>query len=431
MDPNSIQQKSSIFNSQKLLSKLPFKNTEFGELHYYDPINKKHDAYCGPLTKLNIRCQEGCNENNLLEPKEFNKTQLTCGPEGGARYNYNQVSKVAHLHDHLYESAENDLNKKHDADKLMLELLDHITPDTFNERMQKFIVSKIIGLKLKLALGFHPAEQYSKEGHHPIRHKFQRRKVIAYGIDEIHAGDLMDFSKDPIYNGNRKYTYCLVNIDVFSKFLWCFMIKDKSTENIIECYKLIFTNRKPEKMWWDMEKSVFSKKSQEFFTENKVTLYHTNSELKSCVVERVIRTLKDKCERIKTEYEQLGKPYNLFELLPQVVNSYNNTVHRTTGLTPIDGSMKKNEDKLKKLYLEKYLDYEPKNGKIFEIGDKIRLYAKKSIFDKGSKANWTDEIFTVSKIFNTKPITYEISDKSGEIIQGKVYSWEMVESKLD
>ena len=158
----------------------------------------------------------------------------------------------------------------------------------------------------------------------------------------------MDFSKSPI----NKYKYCLVNIDVFSKYLWSFLITDKSTENIIECYKMIFNDRKPSKLWWDQEKSVFSKKSQDFFNENNVHLYHTNSEMKSSVVERVIRTLKDKCERIKTElrYKQLDKKYNLFDILPAVVNEYNNTTHRTTGLTPIEGSMQQNEDKLKKMY---------------------------------------------------------------------------------
>ncbi len=108
------------------------------------------------------------------------------------------------------------------------------------------------------------------------------------------------------------------------------------------------------------------------------------------MAERVIWTLKDKCERIKTEYSVLNKPFNLFDVLAEVVNTYNNTIHKTAGLTPIDGSMKKNEEKLKKMYLEKYLDYEPNNGKLFQVDDKVRLYAKKSIFDKGSKANWTD-----------------------------------------
>ena len=144
----------------------------------------------------------------------------------------------------------------------------------------------------------------------------------------------------------------------------------------------------------------------------------------------MIRTLKDKCERIKTQYEQEGKSYNLFEVLPDVLNEYNNTIHSTIKMSPVDGSKKSNEEKLKQLYLEKYLTYEPDNGRIFKAGDKVRLYAKKTIFTKGSKANFTDEIFTVSKIFPTKPITYEICDNKGNIIEGKCYSYEMVQSSL-
>ncbi len=82
------------------------------------------------------------------------------------------------------------------------------------------------------------------------------------------------------------------------------------------------------------------------------------------------------------------------------------------------------------LYLVKYLNYEPDNGRIFSVGDKVRLYKFKSLFEKGSKANFTDEIFTVSKIFPTKPITYEICDNKGNIIEGKVYSYELVKSSL-
>jgi hypothetical protein len=52
------------------------------------------------------------------------------------------------------------------------------------------------------------------------------------------------------------------------------------------------------------------------------------------VAERVIRTLKTKCERIKTQYalENDGraatsgthdKPYNLIEILPEMLKQYN------------------------------------------------------------------------------------------------------------
>ena len=100
-------------------------------------------------------------------------------------------------------------------------------------------------------------------------------------------------------------------------------------------------------------------------------------------------------------------------------------------MKPVDASLKKNEEKLKNLYLEKYLTYEPDNGRIFKINDKVRLYSKKTIFTKGSKANFTDEVFTVSKVFPSKPITYEICDNKGNIIEGKIYSYELVKSKIN
>ena len=134
-----INKNGSSLDIQKLLSKLPFKTRLYpAELHYViSPGNVS--SYCGPGTNLQERCYPDCNENNL-HPKEFSKEK-------------NQVDQACHIHDHLYESSGEDLNKKHEADKVMLELLEKITPTTLSERMQKFIVSKIIGLKLKLGLG--------------------------------------------------------------------------------------------------------------------------------------------------------------------------------------------------------------------------------------------------------------------------------------
>ena len=62
------------------------------------------------------------------------------------------------------------------------------------------------------------AEQIAAQLHKPIRHKFSRRKVIVYKLDEIWACDLMEFLKDPIYHKRMRYNYMLVIIDCFSKF---------------------------------------------------------------------------------------------------------------------------------------------------------------------------------------------------------------------
>ena len=67
----------------------------------------------------------------------------------------------------------------------------------------------------------------------------------------------------------------------------------------------------------------------------------------------------------------------------------------------------------------------PKEGKIFKVGDKVRISAYKGIFTKGYKANWTNEIFVIDKVLDTKPITYKIKDLKGEDITGCFYSQEL------
>ena len=50
-------------------------------------------------------------------------------------------------------------------------------------------------------------------------------------------------------------------------------------------------------MWWDMEKAVDSKKFSEFLKDQGVKLYQTFSETKISIAERMIRTVKEKCEK--------------------------------------------------------------------------------------------------------------------------------------
>ena len=44
------------------------------------------------------------------------------------------------------------------------------------------------------------------------------------------------------------------------------------------------------------------------------------------------------------------------------------------------------------------------------IGDHVRIPKKKKIFDKGYTQRWTEEVFKISKIQLTIPVTYKITD---------------------
>ena len=91
----------------------------------------------------------------------------------------------------------------------MIAKLENYTPNGFMERFIKFAVIKLLHAKVKFGMSINPdlslinlfsdnAQQIAAQLHKPIRHKFSRRKVIVYKLDEIWACDLMDFSKDLI-----------------------------------------------------------------------------------------------------------------------------------------------------------------------------------------------------------------------------------------
>ena len=103
-----------------------------------------------------------------------------------------------------------------------------------------------------------------------------------------------------------------------------------------------------------------------------------------------------------------------FDVLDDIVNKYNNTYHKTIEMKPID--VKSDS------YAEYNVDSNDKDPK-FKVGDHVRISKYKNIFAKGYAPNWS-EVFIISKIKNTVPWTYVISDHNGEKIVGTFYEKE-------
>ena len=137
-------------------------------------------------------------------------------------------------------------------------------------------------------------------------------------------------------------------------------------------------------------------------------MYSTHNEGKSVVAERFIRTLKNKIFKHMTAISK--NVY--FDVLDDIVNKYNNTVHRTIKMKPIDVTS------------DSYAEYNEDSNKKdpeFKVDDHVRISKYKNIFAKGYTPNWSEEVFVVSKIKNTVPWTYVISDLNGEEITGSFY----------
>ena len=101
-----------------------------------------------------------------------------------------------------------------------------------------------------------------------------------------------------------------------------------------------------------------------------------------------------------------------FDVLDDIVNKYNNTVHKTIKMTPIDVT----DDP----HAEYNEDFNKKDSK-FKVGDHVRISKYKNIFAKGYTPNWSEEVFVVSKIKNTVPWTYVNNDLNGEEITESFY----------
>ena len=105
-----------------------------------------------------------------------------------------------------------------------------------------------------------------------------------------------------------------------------------------------------------------------------------------------------------------------FDVLDDIADKYNNTVHRSIKMKPINVTS------------DFYAEYNENSNVTkpkFKVGDHFRISKYKSIFAKGCRQNWSEEVFVVSKIENTVPWTYMISDLNGEAITGSFYEKEL------
>ena len=105
-----------------------------------------------------------------------------------------------------------------------------------------------------------------------------------------------------------------------------------------------------------------------------------------------------------------------FDVLDDIVDKYNNTVHRTIKMKPIEV--------MNDSFAEYNEDSNNKNPK-FKVGDHVRISKYKNIFAKGYTPNWSEEVFVIKKVKNTVPWTYVINDLNGEEIAGIFYKKEL------
>ena len=390
-----------------------------------------------PISKNLLKPWASNANPNSLRSKLFNKytdpgnpieKQVDFHPYTGEIYKVHDPplsnnDRCSMLHDIAYTVAENigqnpDVkNRKLEADK---EWLDDKWLSCFKVRTPyDMLAYSAIKTKKTLGLGNNfTMDNLSNELNKPTINKFPRKKIIVNHINEIHSADLVDMSQ---YSKiNKGYKYIFTNIDVFSKIAYAYPIKSKKIQDIKPCFEKIFKKKnKPNYIWSDKEPAFLSKEMQQFFKDNSVKIYHTNSLLKAVVIERFNRSLR---ELMMKEFVKNNNTV-WYNILPKLIKIYNNRYHSTIKMKSVD--VNKNNGKYIKENIYTY-NKTSKNPR-FKIDDLVRVSLKRRhLFDKqSSNIKWSEELFKIHSINRSNVITYKIKDLNGEIIEGIFYEKEL------
>ena len=241
-------------------------------------------------------------------------------------------------------------------------------------------------------------------------------------IDSLWEADLA-FVQD-VAKENDEVNYLLVVIDVLSKYVWVRPMKNKTAHGLLEAFDSILSEgRKPEKLTTDKGTEFLNESFQQYLKTKNIQIYTGNNEPNASVVERVNRTLKSKLYR----YFMAVNSLRYIDVSQDLVDSYNNTCHRSIGHAPATVSLLNVRTVRRNMCCE-INSTAPKKFKL-HVSDHDGLSLWKHLFKKGYKINWTEETFQITHQLSRTLVVYTVQDLLERPIEGTFYEEELQKVK--
>jgi hypothetical protein len=219
----------------------------------------------------------------------------------------------------------------------------------------------------------------------PIRKPQHFNSIKADYPSHIYQVDIMVYTRFTYHS----YKYILVVIDIYSRFMECRAMTNRSMINIIKNFKSIIDNMgAPYLIQGDQE---FNKKQFVSLLINNNIKFSFSSPYqvhKNAIVERVNLTISMLLQKQRI----VTKRYDWYNWLNDMSYNYNHTKHNTIKNTPFDVFTGKafNLQVIKKVEVK------------LRIGDKVRKIEKLHIFQKGDSVKASKDIYIISDIQNNK-----------------------------
>lgn len=261
--------------------------------------------------------------------------------------------------------------------------------------------------------------------HRDSRLKFPRRKVIVNGTRIQYQADLLDVS--PLSRENDRNRYLLTVIDCFSRLATAIPVTSKQAPVVSLALKKAFKNLggSPIKLQTDDGMEFKGKYTQDYLKKELGVQkwFASFQEIKAQIVERFNRTLRGKLQK----YFEASQSLRYIEVLPKLLQGYNDTVHSALKVYSPSQVNEKNQNKIFEIQYRKYLDEKKKRRK-FDFHDVVRVTGyRATFFKKGTANNFTPHLFVITDIDDkTNPPTYRLKAwEDSEAITGMFYESEL------
>lgn len=225
---------------------------------------------------------------------------------------------------------------------------------------------------------------------------------------------------------NNGVRYLLNCIDIFTRFAFVRPLKDKSAKNVLDGFKSILEEAvtQPYMVVMDKGTEFTNRLFKDFCNRRNIKLINPQASVHAAFIERFNRTLQLLMYKYMTDNETL----QYIDVLPKLVQTYNNRIHRMIKMTPQQAENNSNEDKLKieKLQTEQVKKIKRKQPKL-QVGSYVRIAKQKGKFARSYDEQTMQEVFKIKSINTSKPIPlYHLTDYDGkEDIVGGFYEFEL------
>ena len=261
--------------------------------------------------------------------------------------------------------------------------------------------------------------------HRRVIGKFSRRRYLtprpAHTI-MLDTGYFLDYKND-------NAPYILFIMDAFSRLLCAYPLKSLKSTEVLKVLRRAFDSLTYPyvKCLTDRGSEFVAKAVQKFFKSRGLHWYTVNSVKKVSPIERVIKSFKLTLYKVLTHTND----FNFTKFIPHIVERYNNSPHRgLMNRTPMDvhlltsnrdildlsSALNKQAAAMHKIVRRPHLP-----GTVVRLSAHSK-FKKRSFFHQNTR-----ELFKIRST-NTAhvPVTYNIEDFDGELLEGIFYHEELV-----